>query len=129
MCINDDFPEELRKTTKLPKVGETYSIRSIQPSLFGSGYIGLTLEGLDNRSAWFGVKNGYVPKELCFASFRFMAVDLKEASRSDEYRIGIYEPTPVSMNLTARCCVKRLVSSPSFSSRQKATRMPPLATE
>ncbi|MGB4770010.1 MAG: hypothetical protein WBP58_01035 [Chitinophagaceae bacterium] len=83
ICINDDFPEELFKTMKLPKSGETYTIRSIQPSPFGDGYLGLTLEGLDNRSAWFGVKNGYVLKELCYASFRFRAVDLKEATRWD----------------------------------------------
>jgi hypothetical protein len=98
ICINDDFPEGLRKNMKLPKAGETYTIRSIQPSPFGDDFLGYTLEGLDNRSDWFGVKNGFVLKELCFASFRFRPVDPQEAERWDKHRIDIYEPAPVSLN-------------------------------
>ena len=46
VCINDDFPDELRRTMNLPEMGIIYVVRDIRPDPFDSGYIGLTLEGL-----------------------------------------------------------------------------------
>lgn len=76
---------------KLPKAGRVYTVRTIQPSPFDDEYLGITLEGLVNRSEWFGRKNGYVLSERCFASFRFRAVDLKEANDWGERSVRLLE--------------------------------------